>query len=354
MPLTVQWVHEAVLDPPPQRRYLIEGLIREGELVGFAGPRGLGKSRFVFNLAGSLALGEGSLFLGRLPAGRRARTLILQGELDPPASVERWRMLLGTEDVPDGIAESFDQSVRLRVVEVRQSAPGIDGHDRTETWWEGQLDSRVEETIVEHGIDLLVVDPWATFFAGNENSNDQVEAALSQLRGLALRHGTAVVVVHHIGKANDVRDPEDLWRGASRLADWASTRITMVRHYSAKEATDLCLTAQQARQYVDLHFLRRHEPLDDFSAFIDDDGVFLPWDPEDGAAAFSGRLTDRDVAQAVATMGGFDSLADAARALGVSIRRAREALDRAVAAGTVIEAGDGSRRSWRLGGWTGQ
>ncbi|HVB27678.1 MAG TPA: AAA family ATPase [Mycobacteriales bacterium] len=341
----LHWVHEVLDDPPPEPPMLIDNLMRAGELVVIAGPRGVSKSRLIYNLAGHLGFGDGA-FLDCLAVHRQARPLILQGELDPWASARRWGSQLGS-DRPQGIAETFEP-VRLRVREVRQTKPGVGG-SRTEMFHEGELDPRVEAWIAEHGFDVLILDPWATFYVGDENSNDQTEAALSQLRALALKHGTAIVIVHHLGKANDYRDPEDLWRGASRLADWASTRVTMLPHYSPKAAADAGLTLQEARQFIDLHFLRRHEPLDDFSVHVDEAGVFSLWRPPDRAeSAFVGRISPDDVARACAEESGFSSIKAAARALGCSGDRAREALDRAVAAGVVVEVADGSSRRFEL------
>lgn len=344
----LHWVGKALDNPPPEPPMLIDNLMRAGELVVIAGPRGVSKSRLVYNLAAHLSYGDGA-FMGALAVHRQARTLVLQGELDPWASTQRWRAILDDDDRPEGIAEIF-APVRLRVREVRRSVPGVDG-TRVETYYDGELDERIEEAIVAHGFDVLVLDPWATFFTGNENSNDEAEAGLSQLRALALKHGTAIVVVHHLGKTNDVRDPEDLWRGASRLADWASTRVTMLPHYSAKAAADAGLTPQQARQFIDLHFLRRHEPLDDFSVHVDESGVFSRWDPptEDGGI-FRGRVTPGDVGRAAIASGGFRSISDAARQLGVTDRTARQVLDQAVAAGVLVEDGSpyGPSKAYRL------
>lgn len=343
----LHWVGKALDNPPPEPPMLIDGLMRAGELMVIAGPRGVSKSRLVFNLAARLATGDGA-FMDTLPICRQARTLILQGELDPWASVQRWQAILGA-DRPDGIAEVF-APVRLRVREVRRTIPGLDG-TLTETFHEGELDERIEEAIAEHGFDVLVFDPWATYFAGNENSNDEAEAGLSQLRALALKYGTAIVIIHHLGKANDVRDPEDLWRGASRLADWASTRVTMLPHYSATAAADAGLTKQQARQFVDLHFLRRHEPLDDFSVRVDESGVFTVWDPPaESSGTFRGHITPDDVGRAAVTSGGFRSIADAARQLGITDRTARHVLDQAVVAGVLVEDGSpfGPSKAYRL------
>ena len=105
---------------------------------------------------------------------------------------------------------------------------------------------RLEETIAEHRFDLLVIDPWAVYFAGSENSNDETEAALDKFRDLAMRYGLAVLILHHLGKATDARDPEDLSRGASRLADWASTRVTLLPHWTDAAAERQGMTRQQA------------------------------------------------------------------------------------------------------------
>jgi uncharacterized protein YjiS (DUF1127 family) len=84
-----------------------------------------------------------------------------------------------------------------------------------------------------------------------------------------MRLGVAIIIVHHFGKSLDVREPEDLWRGASRLADWASTRVTLRQHYTAKQAKDQGMTREQARRYADVLFLRRSLPTPDFSIVLD-------------------------------------------------------------------------------------
>ena len=67
----------------------------------------------------------------------------------------------------------------------------------------GRLDSRIRAAIEEHGFGILVIDPWATFFTGNENANDEVEAGLDQLRRLAQETRVAVVILHHLGKSQE-------------------------------------------------------------------------------------------------------------------------------------------------------
>ncbi|MHB1572153.1 MAG: AAA family ATPase, partial [Solirubrobacteraceae bacterium] len=253
--LELRWAQDAIADPPSPRPTLVEGFLRRGELSVLGAARGVGKSWFAENLAVLGARGEGFLG-GTLRVARPFKTLIAQGELDEYESAIRWAMLTGTGAVPIDVAESFSRW-RLKTVRRRSSTSGgsdVESWNQSDEWLEAILDDRVEATIAEHGFDLFVIDPWAVFFAGNENSNDEVESALDKLRVLSLRYGLAILILHHFGKAGDAREPEDLWRGASRLADWASTRVTFVPHFTDSAAKAQGMTRQQARRFVDVKF----------------------------------------------------------------------------------------------------
>jgi hypothetical protein len=83
-----------------------------------------------------------------------------------------------------------------------------------------------------------------------------------------------------------------MWRGASRLADWAANRVTIVRHYSDKKAAEQGLERRDARRYADLKFLRRGAPIDDFSVHLDTDGWWRQWTPARGDDDGVGGTTD--------------------------------------------------------------
>jgi hypothetical protein len=256
-------------------------------------------------------------------------------------------MLLGAEQ-SQGIAEVYEPW-RLRVKQVHVTIPTLGGPSRTETWWEGELDERSEQAIAEHGFNVLVIDPWATYYSGDENSNDQAEAALGQLRALSLRHRTAIVIVHHLSKANDARDPEDLWRGASRLVDWASTRVTLLPHYSERAAREAGVSPLDARRYVDVRILRRAEPTPPFSAVLDDQGWWCRWANPTNDRTFDGSCPPEDVARACQDAGGSWPSIEAARwALGLSRNRTREVLSCAVEVGVLDEDCNGSSHTFRL------
>jgi hypothetical protein len=345
--LTLRWVEDVHDNPPPEPPILIDGLLRVGELVVAGAPRASYKSWFAMNLAALLGRGEG-LFLGTLPVRQSARVLLAQGELDEWGSWNRWRLLAGTTGPPPGVAESFDRW-RLRIVKQRTSGRQEDGGGGgwSEEWHDAVLDGRLEATIAAERFDVLIIDPWAVYFAGNENDNDETEAALDKLRDLAMRYGLAIVVLHHLGKGTEARDPEDLWRGASRLPDWASTRVTMLPHYTAKQAADQGMTRRQARRYIDVHFLRRSTPTDDFSIVFDPETGWLNrWmAPAEAAESRRVHMNPVDVAAACAADGGdWPSVVKAAEALNVSEATARKLLAEAVRAG-VLEPYAGPRNA---------
>ncbi|MGA8725439.1 MAG: AAA family ATPase [Acidimicrobiales bacterium] len=344
-PLDLRWVADTLKDPPPEPAVLVEGMLRGGELCVVGASRAVGKSWLVLNLAVLLSRGEGHL-MGNLPVWQSVPVLYANGELDSWASAARYGMLLGGEE-PGLIAETFEPW-RLEVRRVRATSQAESGA-RTEEWFEGVLDARIESAVAQHGFATFIIDPWATFYAGDENSNDQAEAALGQLRGLALRHGVAIVIVHHLGKASDARDPEDLWRGASRLADWASTRVTLLPHFSERTAQEAGLSPVEARRYVDVRFLRRHEPTDPFSSVLGRDGWWRAWRPDEGPRPVT-RLTVNDVVEACRRSGGrWKSVSEARSALGTSKEATATLLREAVDMGRLVqEPGVGSAKSFRL------
>lgn len=344
-PLSIRWVDEAVKAPPAEPPVLVEGLMRVGELMVVGAPRAIGKSWLAMNLAALLGRGEG-MFLGSLKVVEQARTLIAQGEIDEWNTSDRWRMLTGSDGPPPGVAETFDRW-RVRIV---QRAATRDG--ATDRWYDAILDGRLEQTVIEHKFRVLIIDPWAVYFAGSENSNEETEAALDKLRALAMRHGLAVTIMHHLGKGTEARDPEDLWRGASRLADWASTRVTLLPHYTDRQAEKMGMSRRQSRRYLDVRFLRRSAPTDDFSIVLDPSSGW--WDrwraPEEVAESRRMMLDPMDVEDACRAAGGeWSSVRAAAESLGVAQATAKRLVSQAVLRG-VLEECEGFRggKGYRL------
>jgi AAA domain len=319
--------------------------MRAGELVGLAAPRGIGKSLWADQTAILLDRGEG-LLGGRLPVRSRARTLIAVGEVDEWESYFRWERLTEGQGLPSGVAETFDRW-RIRIKR-RRSYTGADYDE----WSDAELDDRIETAIDEHKFNALEIDPWAVYYAGNENDNDATEAALDKLRALAMRHHITIVILHHPSKAIDFREPEDVWRGASRLADWCSTRVTVLPHYTPTQAAKQGMTRAQARRYVDVYFLRRSTPTEDFSMVLDQHTLWWNrWHPPEEEAQ-TRRLTiePADIAEACRAAGGsWPSTAAAAIALGCGREAATKRLHAAERDGLIERfVGRNKGDGWRL------
>lgn len=336
----VRYVNEALETPPDRPPTLVQGLIRRGELTVIGAPRAIGKSWFGMNLATLGSRGAGML-AGQLPIDRPFRTLYCQGELDEWESYSRWSKITGSGEPPALVAETFHRW-RLKVTKQRVTQ-SIDGVTTTNEYLDALMDPGLEATIAAHSIDLLVIDPWAVYYGGNENSNDEVEAALGRLRHLSMKYGLAVIIFHHVTNKTDRgdREPEDMWRGATRLADWASTRVTILPHYTAKEVEAQNMTRRQARRYADVFFLRRGEhTIDDFSMVMNwETGWWERWTAP-GKERHPHSLAN--IAEQCRADGGWDSVHVASRALNVGDAKARELLTAAVEMG-FLDEGAGAR-----------
>lgn len=350
--LNVRWTNTYATDPPPPQEPVIEGLLNVGEFMVVGAERGIGKTWLGYNIASLLSTGDGPLF-GRLPIPKARRVLYLQGELDETQAAERWKILhgdgldFGDAELPE-VAESFDP-VRFRVVRRRRNYKGPD-ESFSDEYLDATVDDELEATIEALGVEVVVVDPWAVFLQGNENSNDEVEAVLSKLRDIAMRHRVAFIIFHHLGKARDYAEPEDMWRGASRLADWAANRVTIVRHYSDKRAADLGLERRDARRYADLKFLRRGAPLDDFSVHLDADGWWREWADEEPENEGLGSTTDAALLDELGRQPDetFHSTKDAARLTGFAEGTCKTHLTLLVRRGLVHHTKRGQADVWTL------
>jgi hypothetical protein len=352
--LSIRWVDSYLTDPPPDPDPIIEGLLNAGEFMVIGAERGIGKTWLGYNIASLLTTGDGALF-GRLPVPQPRRVLYLQGELDETQANIRWRLLHGVDglDALAGggtatlphLAESFDQ-VRLRAVN-RRSTIKIEGEVVTDEYVDASIDRALEATIEAMSIDVVVIDPWAVFFAGNESSNDQVEAVLQELRHLGMRRRVAWVILHHFGKNRETAEPEDLWRGASRLADWAANRVTIARYYTDRQASEAGMARRDARRYAQLHFLRRGAPLDEFCVHLEEDGWWQEWTPGDGELGPRTGITDADVLDKLREVGEFTSYAHAADLLGTSDKTVKRYLNHLCAEGW-IQSEKGVNHGWRF------
>lgn len=347
--LTVRSAADIWEAPDAMPPYLIEGLLRRGELAVLAAPRALGKSWAALQLGLCVANGRGEVF-GALPTASQANVLYLQAELMSWSVNRRVKQLSATVGVPPGHSFYVSED-RAKFSVQRVTTENRAARSRSETF-AGVIDPRIQAQIAKSNVGLLIVDPWASYFTGNENSNDETEAVLDQLRVIATDHDCAVLIIHHISKATEFREVEDLWRGASRLADWASTRITMLPAFTDKDADKLGMSLVEARKYAKAYFLRRDEPLEPLDIYRDSNGWWI--DKEAPKVEKSGErhlsivgkppeIIPKDVRDALEYSGGeWLTLAKAKEQLGIkSGTRTRNLLDETCRAGLIKRIGPG-------------
>lgn len=169
--------------PCQPRPWHVRGLIPTGQVTALYGDGGTGKSTVAMQLAASTALGV--QWLGQ--DVRDGGVIYLSAEDD---AEELHRRLTGMGDL------SAMQRLTLR---------SLAGEDALLAVPQGRT-GVLAPTALFHALDarmclerpaLLVLDTLADFFGGNENDRAQARQFVGMLRGLAIRHQCAVLLLSH-------------------------------------------------------------------------------------------------------------------------------------------------------------
>ncbi|MEY4569974.1 MAG: hypothetical protein RLZZ398_1413 [Verrucomicrobiota bacterium] len=200
----MQMLHDATLSAAslckmdiPKREKVLGEFFLEGDLGFIFAPRGLGKTWLGTGCAAAIASGGE---IGEWRAARARRVLIIDGEMNLPASQERLRMLNCDSDRllllhHEIIFNATDGKVSLNLADPKQ-----------------QQD--VCALIKNMGVQVVVIDNLSCLFRGvAENEADAWEAVLPWLLDLR-RAGISVVVIAHAGRNGQMR-------GTSRREDSA-------------------------------------------------------------------------------------------------------------------------------------
>jgi RecA-family ATPase len=174
--------------PVPPRAWLVRDLVPTGTVTLLGGDGGTGKSLLALQLTHAVA--TGGAWLGRSVATGGA--LYVSAEDD---EAELHRRLA---DVVQASGGSFDDLNRLTL----RSLAGEDGLlamlDRSGGGLQASaLFHEIETRIAEEKPALVVLDTLADLFPGNENDRAQARQFIGLLRGLAIRHACAMVLLAH-------------------------------------------------------------------------------------------------------------------------------------------------------------
>ena len=244
--------HSTPRGRPPEREWLLPGWLPAGRVTRLSSHGGSGKSYLALELAAAIATGMepddgGSMDMvwreGEIGAPVLARThstpcyredrnaahppwgwqfrlhdkvTSTQGHVlyltweDEMAEVER-----RLEKLPSGRGAAAVESARIHVAQMERSGPlwAPVGHGHISTVCTLTDAGRaVEALIAQLNVRLVVIDPVAAAFAGNENDRAAVRRWLSHLNAVARETGAAILLISHPPKSGD--------SGYSGSTDW--------------------------------------------------------------------------------------------------------------------------------------
>jgi len=198
---------------------VIEGLLREGEIITTCAAAKAGKSFLLAGLALSVASGRSWL----CPAWRCApgRVFLADAELTPNELGFRLRKVREAMGLPIEVED--DVIVWPLAHRAAAGADGLLGEVR-----------RGLDVAAEMGVKLLALDPLCQFIptGASENDNAVLSAIYRALNTtLAKIPHAAGAIQHHVGKGSQAdKAVVDVGRGASAISGGTSTHLTLREH----------------------------------------------------------------------------------------------------------------------------
>jgi hypothetical protein len=270
----------------PRRPWIVPGLLLRRHVTLLVAPPGSGKSLLTLQLA-MLCTGALVEWATWKPRGK-FRSLLINVEEDED---EMRRRLFAAAAV---MKIEHDQLTGLYLAKADDIVVAK-ADNKTKTVVATPMIESIIATIKQLEVDIVIVDPFAETFVGDENSNSELKWAGVLWRRVARETNTAVLLVHHAKKysGNMAGDP-DAGRGGGSLVGIArivATLFTMtdkeanrfniakhrhkyIRFDDAK--TNLTLIGNSARWFEKETFKLNNagggEPADEV-------GVLSPWSP---------------------------------------------------------------------------
>ncbi len=232
------------IDPAsiPPRDWVIPGLLLRRYLSVLVAPPGSGKSLLTLQLA--LACSTGISWGGWI-IRKPAKTLVVNAEDD--LDEMRRRLWAAAQEMNIPAARVAD---KLFLAESPESIVIAKSDPKTKSVVRMPLMEKLIDTIVQNEIDVVVVDPFAETFEGDENDNSQVKWAGIAWREVARRTGASVFLVHHTRKyAGGMAGDADASRGGGALIGTARIVSTLFA-MTEDEAKTLSIPPEERGNYV--------------------------------------------------------------------------------------------------------
>ena len=235
---------------PPRREWLVYGWLPRGRIGLFTGRGGVGKSRLMLQLAVAVASeakekgkaiedwlphtssellilqsdSDKTSGIGACPAA--PETVVIASWEDEPEEANRRRFWMAAPNggkIPYARAERIGD--RLHWLDMRKHGPVWGPQKGVSVLTAADLTragTQVREHCEKAGARLLILDPSAAAFAGDENHRGQVRQFIASWDAWGQANDCAVVVVAHPSKAGRAGSASDPDSGYSGSTDWFS------------------------------------------------------------------------------------------------------------------------------------
>ncbi len=196
-----------------------DALLVPGECLMVPGTGGVGKTLFVTSMAANMALGENVL---KWQLSKPLKVLLVQAELPPQFFQQRISVLIEAYEIADASRASTLKD-NIFIADVNRAFDIASKEDTA-----SQILGEIVET---YAIDIVIIDPFLSFFSGNENDNNEVRRALDNLkRGVAERYGCGLIITDHQPKYSNSdknKEQQNSMRGAGAKRDFAASVIAL-------------------------------------------------------------------------------------------------------------------------------
>lgn len=344
------WVEQDI----PARAWLARGYLLRGSVTVLAGVGSAGKSSLCVGYAVALALGMrfGRFEPADMPDGDSSgaphrKALLYNVEDDDDEQRRRLSAALrqfarGPSDIAGRVLRCGPASIGTLLE--RDSFTGTVAF--TEAW------HALEALLAQERPDLVVLDPLVELHTAEENDNTALRTVIAHLRGIAQRHGCAVLLVHHTRKGAEAGDMEGI-RGAGSIVGAARIALTCAP-MSRDEAESLGVPADLRRRFFRVDNAKAnyspageatwHELAEYELGNGDYVAAAVPWSPREGVSSGSSgvapetlALIEADVARGT-DQGPYSPRLDVQELRSVASLMARRGIDKPAAQRTALRA----------------
>lgn len=229
----------------PTRRWIIDRLLLGGTVTVLTAPGGSGKTTFTIGLALSIATGRPTLGMTVCEPGH-VWVWNLEDDLDElERSIGAARQHHSIQDAE--IVGKLSVNSALDGSELCTATEGRDGMTLLEPVFD-----KISAEIKAKGVNVLIIDPFVSSHAVEENSNTKIDKIAKAWARVARATGCAIILVHHTSKAGAGEVSSASARGASALTS-AARGVLVINKMSADAARAVGVPDSDRWRYFSVH-----------------------------------------------------------------------------------------------------